>query len=249
MRRLRAAWAAARARAKARAFPPGSVTFHLGAWSRGALLEGEAAEARGLLEAFGFHRLLVLHGSAMSVQGETVLVVGARGIGKSSACRELHRRGEGTCLEDGLLVVGEAGGRWVLVETGTLGVLGRAARLESGMRRLLPRPSGPARPGGEGAGSFRARLHRALDVQAFRAGLLLAGREPAGKARRLHAVDRVVVAEEAASPSGSFETDGRALREIADTASLAPPGCDLRVVATSGPLAEVVARLAAAMRG
>lgn len=249
MKRLRAAWAAAKARAKARAFPPGSVTFHLGAWSRGALLEGEAAEARGIREAFAFDRLLVLHGSAMSVRGETVLVVGARGIGKSSACRELLRRGEGTFLEDGLLVVGEAGGRWTLVETGTLGVLGRTARLESGMRRLLPRPSGPARSAGERTGSFRARLHRALDVQAFRAGLLLARRGTAGTARRPHGVDRVVVAEEAASPSGSFETDGLEMREITDTASFVPAGCVLRVVETSGPLGEVVARLVAAMRG
>lgn len=249
MNRVRAAWAAAKARAKARAFPPGSVTFHLGAWSRGALSEAEAGEARALLEEHGFSRLLVLHGSALEVDGAVVLVVGPRGIGKSSACRTLVRRREGRLLEDGLLVVGESQGRWMLVESGTLPVLRRTSLLEAGPRRLLPPAARPSSPGGSRAESFRGRLHRALDEQAFRAGVLLAGGRKAEPAGRLRAVDRVVVVSEPELPCGSFETDGHGMRGVADVASHVPAGCEVRRLATAGPRGEVVAQLAAAMRG
>ncbi|HQN09062.1 MAG TPA: hypothetical protein PLL76_02040 [Thermoanaerobaculia bacterium] len=249
MRRLNAAWAAARARAKARAFPPGSVTFHLGAWARGSLAEDEAEAARALLEEHGFSGLLVLHGSALEVDGSVVLVVGPRGIGKSTACRELVLHGRGRFLEDGLLVVGELEGAWRLVETGTLPVLRRTARLKAGPRRLLPRVGGMPHPSERWAEGLRRRLHRALDEHAFRAAVLLAGGRPTGSAGCLRTVDRVVVAEEPFSPSGSFETDGRGMRELPDVASRVPASCGVRRLAATGPRAEVVARLVAAMRG
>ena len=249
MRRLDAAWAATRARARARAFPPGSVTFHLGAWSRGRLAEDEAEAARALLEHHGFSRLLVLHGSALEVDGAVVLVVGPRGIGKSTACRELVRHGRGKLLEDGLLVVGEHGGAWRLVETGTLPVLRRTARLKAGPRRLLPRVEGMPHPGERWAEGLRRRLHRALDEQAFRAAVLLAGGRPAGSVGCLRTVGRVVVAEEPFTPSGSFEIDGRGMTEVPDVASRVPASCGVRRIAATGPRAEVVARLVAAMRG
>ena len=112
---------------KRRAFPPGAVTFHLGAWSRGALTEEEGAAARALLEEFGVERLLVLHGSAIRLREETVVVVGPPAIGKSTACRALVLREGATWLEDGLVLAAESGGRWTLIETGTLAVLRRAA--------------------------------------------------------------------------------------------------------------------------
>ena len=225
------------------------MTFHLGSWSRGALLPGEAAEAQALLAGRGFSRLLVLHGSALERDGAVVVVVGPRGIGKSSACRALVRRGRGSLLEDGLLVVGEVEGRWCLVETGTVAVLRRAALLKSGPRRLLPAATGPVRPSERRSESLRSRLHRVLDLQAFRAGVLFSRRRPAGPPGQLRLVDRIVVAGEPASPSGSFETDGRTMSAILDLDAFIPAGCEVRRVATSGSRREVVARLVAAMRG
>jgi len=225
------------------------VTFHLGAWSRGRLAEDEAEAARALLVDHGFSRLLVLHGSALEVDGAVVLVVGPRGIGKSTACRELVRHGRGKLLEDGLLVVGEHEGAWRLVETGTLPVLRRTARLKAGPRRLLARVGGMPHPGERWTEGLRRRLHRALDEQAFRAAVLLAGGRPTGTAGCLRTVDRVVVAEEPFTPSGSFEIDGRGMTEFPDVASRVPASCRVRRIAATGPRAEVVARLVAAMRG
>lgn len=246
MKGLRSAWA----RAKLRAFPAGTVTFHLGAWSRGGLTESEGEEARALLSELGFSKLVVLHGSALLVGGETVVVVGPPGIGKSTACRELARRGEGTFLEDGLVVVGETGDRWTLVETGTLEVLRRAAIVSAGPRRLVPRVSGGAsRETGSRGGVIRKRVNRALDLQAFRAGVLLAPRRTGTVSRRLHPVDRIVVADEPGTSRHSWETDGRALVALEDVAARAPSGVAVRRLSAAGRLEEVRARLAAALRG
>ncbi|CAG1769219.1 hypothetical protein BAC2_00142 [uncultured bacterium] len=220
MTRLRSAWA----ELKSRAFPPGAVTFHLGAWSRGALSEEEGAAARALLEEVGAERLLVLHGSAIRLRGETVVVVGPPAIGKSTACRALVLREGATWLEDGLVVAAESRGCWTLIETGTLAVLRHAALFAAGPRRFLGRPDG-REPGGAGRGSeVGTRLHRFLDRQAFRAGVLLAGRQTEASARRQLPIDRIVVIDDPRATQPSWETDGRKMAPLFDVAARAPSG-------------------------
>lgn len=245
MKRLRAAWT----EVKARAFPPGAITFHLGAWSRGELSEVEGVAARALLTELGFERLLVLHGSAVQVGRETVVVVGARGIGKSTACRMLVRRQEAILVEDGLVLAGEAGDRWTLIESGTLAVLRRSALVSAAMRRLLPRigepgPGGAVRP----AGGRVARFHRSLDGIAFRGGILLSQRRRPGGVRRLLSIDRVVVAEHPDHASGSWATDGRTMSPIRDIGASVPSGTSVRRVPVSGPWSKVLHDLAEALR-
>ena len=89
---------------------------------------------RRLMEEHGFSGLLILHGNALLVGGRVVLLLGPAGIGKSTASRRLVRLGAATLIEDGLVVVGEEPGTWQVVETGTLGVLHRAARIAALLR-------------------------------------------------------------------------------------------------------------------
>ncbi len=235
MTRLRSAWA----ELKSRAFPPEAVTFHLGAWSRGALSEEEGAAARALLEEVGAERLLVLHGSAIRLRGETVVVVGPPAIGKSTACRTLVLREGASWLEDGLVVAAESGGLWTLIETGTLAVLRHAALFAAGPRRFLGQPGGRER-GGAGRGSaVGTRLHRFLDRQAFRAGILLAGRQADTSARRRLPIDRVVVVDDPQGKETSWETDGRRMTPLADVAARAPSGVAVVRCPAAGSRTEV----------
>lgn len=232
---------------KRRAFPPGAVTFHLGAWSRGALTEEEGAAARALLEELGVERLLVLHGSAIRLREETVVVVGPPAIGKSTACRALVLREGATWLEDGLVLAAESGGRWTLIETGTLAVLRRAALVSAGPRRFLGRPGGRG-PGGGGRGSEAGmRLHRFLDRQAFRAGVLLAGRQTDTSARRRLPIDRVVVVDDPQGKQTSWETDGRRMTPLADVAARAPSGVAVLRCPAAESRAEASRQLAIAL--
>ena len=223
MMRFRSAWD----EVKRRAFPAGAVTFHLGAWSRGTLTEAEGAAARALLAEVGAERLLILHGSAVRLRGETLLVVGPPATGKSTACRGLVRREGATWLEDGLVVATEAGNRWTLIETGTLAVLRNAALLAAGPRRLLHRPVERERGAAGGSQAVGMRLHRFLERQAFRAGILLAGRRTERYARRLFPVDRVVVVDDPRRARTSWETDGRTMTPVPDVAARVPAGTAL----------------------
>ena len=220
MTRLRSAWA----ELKSRAFPPGAVTFHLGAWSRGTLSEEEGVAARALLEEVGAERLLVLHGSAIRFRGETVVVVGPPAIGKSTACRALVLREGATWLEDGLVVAAESGDRWTLIETGTLAVLRHAALFAAGPRRFLGRPGRRERENAGRGSEAGTRLHRFLDRQAFRAGILLAGRQADASARRRFPIDKVVVVDDVQGEQTSWETDGRRMTPLAEVAARVPAG-------------------------
>ncbi|MBK9088789.1 MAG: hypothetical protein IPL90_06970 [Holophagales bacterium] len=245
MRRLRTVWAGL----KARAFPPGAITFHLGAWSRGALSEVEGKTARALLDELGFQRLFVLHGSAVQLGTETVVVVGSRGIGKSTACRNLVRHGGAVLVEDGLVLAGEADGRWTLIETGTLGVLRRAALLAAAPRRFLPSPGAlTPRTAGRRSGKGLPRFHRALEGLAFRGGVLFSQRRKEPMVRRLLPIDRLVVAEYPESPSGSWETDGRTMSAVADVETRIPAGTTVRRPAVTGSRPDVLLRLEGALR-
>jgi hypothetical protein len=245
MKRLLAAWAGL----KARAFPPGAITFHLGAWSRGELSEVEGVAARALLAELGFERLFVLHGSAVQVQTETVVVVGSRGVGKSTACRALVRREGAVLVEDGLILAGEAGGRWTLVETGTLGVLRRAALLAAGPRRFLPSLGGLSpRAAGRRRGRGLPRFHRALEALAFQGGVLFSQRRKEPIVRRLLPIDRVVVAEHPESTSLSWETDGRTMSAVVDIGTRIPAGTTVRRPAMAGSRPDVLLRLEGALR-
>ena len=162
MTRLSSAWA----ELKSRAFPPGAVTFHLGTWSRGALTEEEGAAARALLAETGAERLLVLHGSAIRLRGETVVVVG----------------------------------------------------------------------------------HRFLDRQAFRAGILLAGRQTDASARRRFPIDRVVVVDDPRGKRTSWETDGRKMTPLPDVGARAPAGVAVLRCPAAGSRTEAWRDLALALR-
>jgi hypothetical protein len=245
MNRLRTAWAGL----KDRAFPPGAITFHLGAWSRGALSETEGATAKALLAELAFERLFVLHGSAVQLGSETVVVVGSRGIGKSTACRALVRHEGAVLVEDGLVLAGEANGRWTLIETGTLGVLRRAALLAAGPRRFLPSPGALASRGaGRRSGKGLPRFHRALEGLAFRGGVLFSQRRKEPIVRRLLPIDRVVVAEHLGGSSGSWETDGRTMSAVADLETRIPAGTTVRRPAVTGSRPDVLLRLEDALR-
>jgi hypothetical protein len=245
MKGLRAAWAGL----KTRAFPPGAITFHLGAWSRGVLSEAEGTAARALLGELGFERFFVLHGSAVQVGTETVVVVGSRGVGKSTACRTLARREGAVLVEDGLVLAGETDGRWTLIETGTLGVLRRAALLAAGPRRLLPSPGVlVSRTPGERSGKRLPRFHRALEGLAFRGGVLFSQRRKERIVRRLLHIDRLVVAEYPESPSGSWETDGRTMSAVDDVGARIPAGTTVRRPAMAGSRPDVLLRLEDALR-
>jgi hypothetical protein len=197
----------------------------------------------------GFERLFVLHGSAIQLGKETVVVVGSRGVGKSTACRALVRREGAVLVEDGLILAGEADGRWTLVETGTLGVLRRAALLAAGPRRLLPSPGGLApRAAGRGSGRGLPRFHRALEGLAFQGGVLFSQRRKEPIVRRLLPIDRVVVAECEQSASGSWETDGRTMSPVADLGARIPPGTTVRRPAMTGSRPDVLLRLEDALR-
>ena len=244
MMRLRSAWA----ELKGRAFPPGAVTFHLGAWSRGALSEEEGAAARALLEEAGAERLLVLHGSAIRLRGETVVVVGPSAIGKSTACGALVLREGATWLEDGLVVAAESGNRWNLIETGTLAVLRHAALFAAGPRRFLGRPDGRERGGASRGSKVGIRLHRFLDRQAFRAGILLAGRPTEASARRQLPIDRIVVVDDPRAMQTSWETDGRTMTPLFDVAARAPSGVAVLRCPAAASRAEAWRDLALALR-
>ena len=244
MRRLRSAWA----ELKSRAFPPGAVTFHLGAWSRGALSEDEGAAARALLEEVGAERLLVLHGSAVRLRGETLVVVGPPAIGKSTACRALVLREGASWLEDGLVVAAESGGRWTLIETGTLAVLRGAALFAAGPRRFLGKPGGRERGAADrGTGGVGARLHRFLDRQAFRAGVLLAGRQAGACVRRRFPIDRIVVVDDPRGKQSSWETDGRTMTPLYDVGARVPAGVAVLRRAAAGSRMEAWRDLALAL--
>jgi len=130
-------------RIKAAAFPPGAVTFHLGVWTSRRLTAADAGQMACLLDRHGFQRLLVVHGNAIEVHGRVVLLAGSSRIGKSTACRVLEARGDARVLEEGLVLLGVVGDRWVVVDTGTLGVLHSASKIRS---RLLRRFSAAALP-------------------------------------------------------------------------------------------------------
>lgn len=244
MTRLRSAWE----EVKRRAFPPGAVTFHLGAWSRGTLTEEEGAAARALLAEVGAERLFILHGSAVRLRGETLVVVGPPATGKSTACRGLVVREGATWVEDGLVVAAETGDRWTLIETGTLAVLRNAALFAAGPRRFLGRPGGRDRgAAGRDAGVGGARLHRFLDRQAFRAGILLAGRQTHASARRRFPIARVVVVDDPRGRQTSWEFDGRRMTPVLDVGARVPAEIALLRCRAAGSRTETWRELALAL--
>ena len=164
---------------------------------------------------------------------------GPPAIGKSTACRALVLREGAAWLEDGLVVVAESGGRWTLIETGTLAVLRGAALFAAGPRRLLG-PLGERERGGAGRGSggVGARLHRFLDRQAFRAGILLAGRPTDACGRRRFPLDRVVVVEDPRGKRTSWETDGWRMTPLLDVGARVPAGVAVLRCPAAGSRAE-----------
>lgn len=125
-------------RIKDAAFPPGAITFHLGVWTRRRVTTADARQVDRLMAAHGLERLLVVHGNAIDVHGRVVLLAGASQIGKSTACTVLEARGDARILEEGLVLLGAVGERWVVVGTGTLGVLRSASRIRSMLLRRFP---------------------------------------------------------------------------------------------------------------
>jgi hypothetical protein len=226
------------------------VTFHLSAWNRGSLAPEEGEAARRLMAAHGFSRLFVLHGNALLVGQEAVLLVGPAGIGKSTASRALVRRRAATLIEDGLVVVGEDAAGWKVVETGTYGVLHDAARISAVLRRLVPAPTSPnTGPGGAPSERQQFLVRRIIENLSFQWGVLLAGRPRIPMTPRLVPVARVELFPHPSPGFSSYWTDGRTFAPVGDFASAVPAGVALRPHSPIGPAREVRARLEAAVLG
>ena len=238
-------------RRKERAFPPGAVTFHLEAWGRRRMTPALEAKARGVADTVGLDPIWIVHGCAFLVGGEAAVLAGPPGLGKSRLLFELERRGEGRCLDDGLVLLGLGCGRLRLVETGTLSFARRGFRISLLLRRLLlidrsvfSTPT-PLR-------TRRARLvYRALwrvpDL-AFKLNVVL----PRGRLAPHQPCDvpvsRFVVAAHSEDPYPSFRLDGaRSFEAVRDLCGEFAPYAHVHRVSPLGPRAEVARRIRRAL--
>ena len=138
--------------------------------------------------------MFVLHGNALAAPGEgAVIVLGPSGVGKSTICASLASLGRAELLEDGLVVVGRRENRWYVLETGTRGVLSRASRISS----LLRRVTGSSRKGSAAIGGRWSAAKRRGDRLRARVAFVLAVlsiRDAGRHLPRLFPVTRLVVA-------------------------------------------------------
>jgi len=243
-RPFREAWE----RRKRRAFPPGAVTFHIGAWSRGRLSPDAVADADEVRTRFGFDELFVVHGSAFLDGAGVTLVSGPPGIGKSSVLRELESEGRGRLVEDGVLLVGSRDGTWHLVVTGTLGILNRSSRIGGRVRDLMgvryclyqnasTKVLRKAHP-------LRSALLSRLPDAAFTLSVAFA--PPPGRpfTPEVHEVRSLLVLPHAEDPAKALRLcRGGVASEVADVTTLAPPTVSVRLVSPLGELLEVRERL------
>lgn len=233
---------------KAAAFPPGAITFHLGAWTSQRLTVADAREVKRLVECHGFRRLLVVHGNAIEVGGHVVLIAGPSGIGKSTACRRLEARGAARLIEEGLVLIGVTGERWVMVVTGTLAVLRSASRIRHGLLRPF-RLTAPTRGV---TVPFSGRRCRSAGSPSHTLAFRLAVLRHVGRCVEFQADLRdvaglaVAVAPVDPFPSLALDPDG-SVQAIEDLRSQAPAGFRTTVFSTLGGPHETVDRIVQAI--
>lgn len=238
-------WRAAWTRRKARAFPPGAITFHIPIWTHGRRDPDDAREVESLLSTFGQEEFLILHGNALRFSGRVVLVVGPSGTEKSTASRSLVRRGLATLVEDGLLLVGVAAGQWTLLETGTLGVLRRVSLVSKVLRSVVTPIDAKSRQAGNGAEPPYSTPR--IDGLAFRLGVLLT--RPPGRSfkPRLAKVDALVIVEPQGPFSPAFRVSPNDVSPVADLTALAPEGTVVTRLDSSVPRPVLRQRLLEAL--
>lgn len=237
---IRQAWE----RRKARAFPPGAVTFHLRAWA-GGLSEDDRQAARALAARLDLDGLLVVHGTALAMADRVTLLAGPPGIGKSTVCRQLARHGRARLIEDGVALVGLAGGEWRLVTTGTAAVLATVSRLGKLLRWSALIFSTPyTRPDARASALRRALYRRYVDNLPFKIAVLR-HRDSRPFTPQLLQVEALVLAEH---PKDAYRAvllpRAGAASEVADLAALAPAGVTVRRTPAVGRRREVMHRLA-----
>ena len=235
-------------RRKLGAFPPGALTFHLGAWTqRSVTPEADAASAE-VMARYGFEELFVVHGSAWSDERGCTVVSGPPGIGKSTVLRTLERSGQGQFVEDGLLLVGLRAGRWHLLVTGTLAVLDRTSRIGARVHSLLGvrfclhqnedadllRRAHP----------FRAAVLARLPYASFTLATAFGPRDGRPFTPTTHEVRALVVMPHPQDPAHALRLRrGVPAEEVPDIAQFAPATVSVVRVSPVGDLAEVRARL------
>ncbi len=121
---------------KRRAVPEGSITFHLGLGNEERLLQ-RLDEAVELIERLGLDALHILHGTAVMCRAGALVVSGPPGVGKSTVLRSLAERDVLEVLEDGLVLVGQRGDRWSMIESGVGPLLERMSRISLMIRTFL----------------------------------------------------------------------------------------------------------------
>jgi hypothetical protein len=203
-------------------------------------LEAQAGRVAGTL---GLDPIWIVHGCALLLGGEAAVLAGPPGLGKSRLLFELERRGEGRCLDDGLVLLGVGRGRLRLVETGTLAFARRGFRISLLLRRLLlidrsvfstPAPLRTRRT----RLVYRA-LCRVADL-AFKLNVALPRGRLAPHEPGDVPVSRFVVAAHPEDPFPSFRLDGaRSFAAVRDVGREFAPYADVRRVSPLGSRAEV----------
>ncbi len=209
------------------------------------------AEARRVAGTLGLDPIWIVHGCALSLGGEAAVLAGPPGLGKSRLLFELERRGEGRCLDDGLVLLGLGRGRLRLVETGTLPFARRGFRISLLLRRvlLIDRSvfSTPAPLRTRRARLVYRTLGRVADL-AFKLNVVL----PRGRLATHEpcdiSVSRFVVAAHSEDPYPSFRLDGtRLFAAVRDLGDEFAPYSHVRRVSPLGSRAEVARRIRSAL--
>ena len=203
-----------------------------------------------LRDHFRFRRLLVLHGSALTVNGRLCIVVGPAGIGKSTVLRAIERSGEGRLLEDGVVLVGERNGRLEVIETGVLGVMQTAGRISTAVRRLtftntsvfsLPTASRPVTRLGA------HRVLRRLATLSFHLAVMTRI-SLASFAPHAHHLDRIVLGCHPDDDGPNVAIDARGdVTPCRDLRSMVPADTALIEFSPIGPRREVMRRIRRAL--
>lgn len=245
--RLKGLWE----RHKAAAFPPGAITFHLRAWSRGGLDREGSSAAGALIARHAFDHLLVLHGNALEVDGSLAVVAGPSCVGKSTVCRRLVRHRGARLVEDGLVLVGVSRTAWTVIETGTVGILARASRVGRVLRRITGAGRSLYREREVRSSTRRRSVNRRLAGELpFSLAVLLTVSGGAGFSPFLQRLDRLVVLEHPAAPAETFRIahDG-GMEAVPDPAAGVPRHVEVTRLSSVGGRRGVQSAMVAAILG
>ena len=239
-------------RHKLGAFPPGALTFHLGAWTKRSITPTADASSAEVMARYGLEELIVVHGSAWSDEGGCTIVSGPPSIGKSTVLRTLERSGLGRFVEDGLLLVGLRAGRWHLLVTGTFAVLDRTSRIGARVRSLIGvrfcfhQNEDSALL--QRAHPSRAAVLSLLPYASFTLATAFGPRDGRPFTPTTHEVRTLIVMPHPQDPAHALRLRrGAPAEEAPDVALFAPAAVSVVVVSPIGDLGEVRARLRSAV--